>query len=264
MSALRLTRDGATASFMGKVLPPGPWHAEPDHEEFRSPEGLACIVHRNGLGSWCGYVGVPPGHPWHGKGYDNVDAEVHGGLTYAERCQGPICHVPRPGESDDVWWLGFDCNHSQDLSMYEIAAGETEALMPDWSRSYKTVEYVRAKTLALATQAAAAAAAAAVSPMKAEIEAIRAAVLATLSRLEGVDRIEVVASHVAAGYTTVHLHASTDERMRELAAELDLSAAEWLSNGEHAWLRAGSASDGGVVVYGPMHAVLPADRQVTP
>lgn len=99
--------------------------------------------------------------------------------------------------------------------------------------------------------------------MKAELDAIRAAATATLSQLAGVDRIEVTASHVIAGYTTVHLHVSTDERTRELAAELGLSAAEWRSNGENAWLRAGHVTDS-VIVYGPMHAVQPADQAVRP
>lgn len=80
-------------------------------EEFRSPDGFACLIRRTNIGIWCGYVAVPPGHPWHGKHYDAVDADVHGGLTYAEPCSGEICHVPQPGESDDVWWLGFDCGH---------------------------------------------------------------------------------------------------------------------------------------------------------
>jgi hypothetical protein len=79
---------------------------------------------------------------------------VHGGLTYADRCQGAICHVPQPGESDDVWWLGFDCNHSGDLSMYDVAEGRFIGI---WNESYKTAEYARAETLKLANQAHAAA-----------------------------------------------------------------------------------------------------------
>lgn len=166
MSAERLTRVDGKAMYLGRELPAGPWHDEPDHVDFRSPDGLPCILHRNGLGAWCGYVGVPPGHPWHGQPYDAVSCDVHGGLTYSGRCQGPLCHVPQPGESDDVWWLGFDCLHSGDLSLFEVAQrGRSEipaSWVPPglgaWTASYKTVEYVRAETLSLATQAAAASA----------------------------------------------------------------------------------------------------------
>jgi hypothetical protein len=41
---------------------------------------------RNRVGGLCGYVGVPGGHPFHGKGYDDLPVVVHGGLTFADRC----------------------------------------------------------------------------------------------------------------------------------------------------------------------------------
>lgn len=145
---------------------PGPWQSEPDHVDFRA-HGFPCILHRQPrLGHWCGYVGVPPGHPWHGLTdsgtYDaetneytptKLTAEAHGGITYAKKCVGPICHVPAPGESDDVWWLGFDCAHLGDKSpgnSFSRSFGhETE--------SYWTVEQVRAETERLAKQASEAA-----------------------------------------------------------------------------------------------------------
>lgn len=96
----------------------GPWQAEPDHVDWRDTEtNYPCIAHRNEAGAWCGYVGLPPGHPARsGNNYDNVDneVEVHGGITYGAKCFGVICHVPEPGESDDVFWYGFDCNHYLD------------------------------------------------------------------------------------------------------------------------------------------------------
>ncbi len=59
------------------------------------------------MGHWCGYAAIEPGHPWHGRHYDDVPAEAHGGLTYSDRCTGSVCHVPKPGEPDDVWWIGL-------------------------------------------------------------------------------------------------------------------------------------------------------------
>lgn len=95
----------------------GPWDNEPDRIEWRDARAvpvLPCLIVRGPSGALCGYVAVPPGHPWHGK--DHVDADVHGSITYTEKCQagGHICHVPQLGESDDVWWVGFDCAHSGD------------------------------------------------------------------------------------------------------------------------------------------------------
>ena len=44
-----------------------------------------------------GYVRIPESHPWHGLDYDDIDVNVHGGLTY--------------GHGD---WVGFDCMHLGD------------------------------------------------------------------------------------------------------------------------------------------------------
>lgn len=95
----------------------GPWTGEPDRVEFRH-HGYPCLLNRNPVGAWCGYVAVPPGHPWHGLEYDDVQWHyglgVHGGLTFAGECGGHICHVVEPGEPDNVWWLGFDCAQAGD------------------------------------------------------------------------------------------------------------------------------------------------------
>ncbi len=95
----------------------GPWQTDPDRLEW-THAGLPCLARRNERhGNWCGYAAVPPGHPLHGKSYHDVELELeaHGGLTYADRCSGEICHVPAPGESDEVWWFGFDCAHFRDF-----------------------------------------------------------------------------------------------------------------------------------------------------
>ncbi len=99
----------------------GTWMSEPDKVQWVDPETqLDCLINRNHDGCWCGYVGVPEEHPWFGKGYDDVDADVHGGLTFADGCRETadpgwgICHLPAPGRSDSIWWLGFDCHHSGD------------------------------------------------------------------------------------------------------------------------------------------------------
>ena len=127
---------------------PGPWQDEPDRVEWRF-EGFACLMVRQpDQGHWCGYVGLPPGHPWHGK--DPDDAQVHGGITYGSPCEGVVCHVPQPGEPDEVWWLGFDCAHSGDLS-----PGSMQRYgWPPMSGTYKDRAYVEREVEQLARQAA--------------------------------------------------------------------------------------------------------------
>lgn len=136
---------------------PGPWDGEPDRVEWRS-RGFACLARRTRMGAWCGYVAMPPGHPWHGKEYGEPDVDVHGGLTYANKCSGDICHVPAPGEPADVWWLGFDCSHSNDLSPSMSAHWRKHhpELSTDAYDVYRDLAYVKAEVEKLAEQAEAA------------------------------------------------------------------------------------------------------------
>ncbi len=157
----------------------GPWQDEPDKAQWiDEATDLDCLIVRNHAGALCGYVGVPPGHPWHGKDYGEcveepacgdcwcdhspgARTEVHGGLTFAGPCQegaedGPgICHVPEPDRPANVWWLGFDCNHYMDIAPL-INGPEASA----WCRlegTYKTFAYVQNECRDLARQVKAAA-----------------------------------------------------------------------------------------------------------
>ena len=187
----------------------GPWDSEPDKIQWRDEAtGLPCLIVRGPAGSLCGYVGVAPGHPWHGKHYDDgCDVDVHGGLTFAHGCaeisrekweawrqrqatrrdeakkypigdaardlkeydrinvlndydawekwtaSRYICHVAAAGEPDPVWWLGFDCAHSGDLS--PSFAGRYGSL--HYAESYKSISYVENECRNLARQISAAA-----------------------------------------------------------------------------------------------------------
>jgi len=60
----------------------------------------------------CGYVGVPPEHPWFGMDYDTLHnnyphVSIHGGLTYAS----DSLPIQKP---DGLWWVGFDTSHGGD------------------------------------------------------------------------------------------------------------------------------------------------------
>jgi hypothetical protein len=142
---------------------PGPWQDEPDKEQWADEAtGYACLIKRNRFGALCGYVGVPEGHPWHGRDFSELDetVDVHGGLTYADSCQeGPedktICHVPGPGEPEPLWWFGFDCHHAWDIGPAMKARDRERGDDLDFPGStYKTVAYVKAECASLAKQAA--------------------------------------------------------------------------------------------------------------
>jgi hypothetical protein len=141
----------------------GPWHDEPDKVQWiDDATGFDCLARRGPMGNWCGYVGVPPGHPAHGRDYDDVTVDVHGGLTFADTCQNDapevegICHVPEPGRPADVWWLGFDCGHFMDF-MPGLYARERHLGLPALQFAdelYRDLAYVRGECASLARQLA--------------------------------------------------------------------------------------------------------------
>lgn len=88
----------------------GPWQNEPDKAQWQDKAtDLVCLAVRvPWSGHWCGYVGVPEGHPYFNVGYDQcikrdceerqdtgwcdhekpeTTMEVHGGLTFSDFCQ---------------------------------------------------------------------------------------------------------------------------------------------------------------------------------
>lgn len=122
----------------------GPWQEEPDKRQWVDEgTGLPCLLVRGPQGALCGYVGVSGLHPAHGFSASTysyeiaevltgkaaerapvqakvLELEAHGGVSFAHGCghgdpATSICHIPEPGEPDDVWWFGFDCAHSGDF-----------------------------------------------------------------------------------------------------------------------------------------------------
>ena len=86
-----------------KINHPDDVLAEGEHQ------GYQWVVVNNGSGYRCGYVRVPPGHPWHGKDDMDLNLDVHGGITFGQA--DVPCDAAGP---DDAWWVGFDCAHSCD------------------------------------------------------------------------------------------------------------------------------------------------------
>jgi len=61
-----------------------------------------------------GYVVIPPGHPCHGVDYDEIDVDVHGGLTFGQKAS-ECADWPEIEDSDkDCWIVGFDTAHYGD------------------------------------------------------------------------------------------------------------------------------------------------------
>lgn len=145
----------------------GPWDGEPDKVQWIDADtDLDCLAVRNGVGAWCGYVGVPEGHPWFAVGYgesfcghsgcyehtpSNI-INVHGGITYSNFCDeegaedSAICHIPLPGRPEQIWWFGFDTCHLGDTYPDRRALFSTETDV------YRTLAYVQAECASLAKQ----------------------------------------------------------------------------------------------------------------
>lgn len=138
----------------------GPWMREPDRLDFEHA-GFPCLLVRGPLGQWCGYVAMPPGHRLHGRDSSECDeaVSVHGGITYADSCAGHVCHVPKPGEPDNVWWLGFDFAHAYDFkpamqAMRKLSGGGPPPQSLLDAEHYWTMDEARAETERLADQVA--------------------------------------------------------------------------------------------------------------
>lgn len=147
---------------------PGPWDGEPEDRVDWEHAGLPCFALRHlDFGNWAGYVGVPPGHPLYGAAAEDSGLAV----CYSAACSPPICHVPKPGTSDEVWWFGFDCAHAWDITpgsdaFLRFIAGsmpeqDRQAILRVISdddrfirRTYKTIDYVRERVNAMAEQLA--------------------------------------------------------------------------------------------------------------
>ena len=126
------------------------------------------------MGAFLRPVGVPREHPLYGKPYTELrDLDFHGGITYAEPCEGAICHTPEPGMPHDVWWIGGDFGHIRDKcpgrdafskmiaaehrarGMDETAELFEKTFERDWLRTvYRDLPYVRSEIEGLARQLA--------------------------------------------------------------------------------------------------------------
>ena len=123
-----------------------PWESEPDNAEWEDKvTGYKCrIVRHRDLGNLCGYVGIPKTHPSWGKKYDDVDIQVHGGLTHSGLEQD---------DTSETWWFGFDCAHAGDISpKLLIVLIEKDRYNYDRTEVYRTWGYVENEVRELVRQ----------------------------------------------------------------------------------------------------------------
>lgn len=150
------------AELTNKWSEDGAWHNEPDKAQWiDKATDLDCLAVRHGVGYWCGYVGVPPGHPLHGTPWGEATRtlDVHGGVNYSDGCdeEAPegygICHIPEPGRPANVWWFGFACCRFGDLAPLLFTLVEPSPY-PE-HLVYRPLTYVRKEIARLAAQLAA-------------------------------------------------------------------------------------------------------------
>ena len=125
--------------------PAGPWDGEPDERKWLSAAGYPCLVLRHSSsGHLCGYVGMWPSHPWHGRLYD-LDVSCHGGITYGSSDGSRGC-------DPSLWWLGFDCSHVDDLTPDMAATAHKGGIWGLHNEIYCNLQYVIAECQELARQ----------------------------------------------------------------------------------------------------------------
>ena len=116
-------------------------------------DGFEWEVTSNRIGYRCGYVRIPPGHPWHGKDYDDVRTaddswpDIHGGLTFAQA--DTDCGK---GGEDNAWWLGFDCAHYGDAPDPELPGYDARSAVLE-DGVIRTTDYITAECRNLIAQA---------------------------------------------------------------------------------------------------------------
>ena len=121
--------------------------------------GFPIFARRGSYGTWCGYIGLPAGHPWVAWEDEPEGVSVHGGITYAQE-ELPLTD---PGGAS-AWYIGFDCAHFGDFMPGLVPAepgvdplATATRLQATGTAVYRTLEYVQAELRGLAEQASRAA-----------------------------------------------------------------------------------------------------------
>lgn len=125
-------------------------------KQWITDEGYLAVVKLqtiNGIDShYCGYIGVPNSHPIANDecphcGHDKetiYSLDVHGGVTFAR------FDDKYPVENKGLYWVGYDCQHSYDLTWSQIESGSPF----DKNATFKDMKYCIAQCEKLSKQLA--------------------------------------------------------------------------------------------------------------
>ncbi|MFM5887943.1 MAG: hypothetical protein ACKOQS_06580 [Dolichospermum sp.] len=131
----------------------GEWQQETDRIEWVYL-GFPCLIVRQDGGWLCGYVGIPPTHPYYGKDMEDKELkEIYTDkkINFSEVSQQiddprAVNHQLLPTDKN-YWWIGFDCCHYDDVFPRIIQFYNFRS-----DTSYKNVEYVKTQVEFLARQ----------------------------------------------------------------------------------------------------------------
>lgn len=127
----------------------GPWQTEPDFELFEYRDHK-CMVRRGSFGALNGYVEVKPDHAFYKQDYDDIDVDVHMGITYAGNILDCL----------DIFFIGFDCAHCYDYAPV-LAVTHKNICIPNSrecslpmhkEENYKTIDFVIAECKSVVDQ----------------------------------------------------------------------------------------------------------------
>jgi len=90
----------------------GPWQSEPDSEFWIDmASGFPGFARRSeAFGCWCGYLGLPPKHPWFSLAVEHIPL-----LAPNEISASGYAPIER-GTKPVYRWLGFHCGHAGDYT----------------------------------------------------------------------------------------------------------------------------------------------------
>lgn len=98
--------------------------------------------HTSFLSHYCGYVILPKGHKLEGKHYDDINVDVHGGLTFSDETV-VFNYTGEKLKEEKHWMIGFDCAHSYDIStIHEYNYLKREVLADSFDDEGNVLEYI--------------------------------------------------------------------------------------------------------------------------
>ena len=116
-------------------------------KDWVTAAGLRAFVVMLPMGHRCGYVGAPPGNRLYKVEDDDLDLEVHGGVTY--------CGHHKLFETSGEWWFGFACAHYGDAPSQDIIDTLSPSIREFYNSpdiSHKSLEFCVAECERLAEQ----------------------------------------------------------------------------------------------------------------